>query len=154
MKNKLKIFTLILCSIILIVLTSSILIKELGLKGLKKVGTDSGWDTSYDSGSSWDSGSDWGSDSSWDGDSGSSSGSIDGSESLFIIIVFIIMVFVVVAKSEKSAFNQFKRSSSDDTIDPRKINEMYDITKMDNDLIHNVDPTLNIEQFTDLAYQK
>lgn len=56
------------------------------------VRADSGWDSSYDSGSSsWDSDSSWSS-SSWDSDYGS----YDGDGEASAIVIFIIIVFIIV----------------------------------------------------------
>ncbi len=59
--------------------------------------TDSGWDSSYDSGS-WDSGSSWDSDSSY---SSGSSTSLGGDIVVFIVILVVIILIVVERTSKR-----------------------------------------------------
>jgi len=84
-------------SLVIVLLVS---ITLLSFKYIENIKADSGWDSSYDSGSSWDSGSDWGG-SSWDNDydydssydsnysggSGSSSSSCDTTECKVMALV-------------------------------------------------------------------
>lgn len=70
--------------------------------GIRNVFADSGWDSSYDSGSSWSSSDSWSSSSSWDSDysygssSSSSGGDLSAGEA-FIIAIFLIGGMVVFA---------------------------------------------------------
>ena len=69
--------------------------------GIRNVFADSGWDSSYDSGSSWSSSDSWSSSSSWDSDysygsSSSSGGDLSAGET-FIIAIFLIGGMVVFA---------------------------------------------------------
>ncbi len=71
------------------------------LFGIRNVFADSGWDSSYDSGSSWSSSDSWSSSSSWDSDysygsSSSSGGDLSAGEA-FIIAIFLIGGMVVFA---------------------------------------------------------
>ena len=69
--------------------------------GIRNVFADSGWDSSYDSGSSWSGSDSWSSSSSWDSDysygsSSSSGGDLSAGEA-FIIAIFLIGGMVVFA---------------------------------------------------------
>lgn len=73
-----------------------------------KLKTDSGFDSSWDSGGSWDSGSSsssWGSSSSWDSDSSWGSGSYSGGSGGFLlyltVYVFIIIMIVSITSTSK-----------------------------------------------------
>lgn len=70
---------------------------------VNNVKADSGWDSSYDSGSSWDSGSDWGS-SSWDSDSASSGGEFGTLDLIFfdVFTTVIFSIFFAVITSDKT----------------------------------------------------
>ena len=63
-----------------------------------KVGADSGWDTSYDSGSSWSSSSSWDSGSSWDssGTGGFMYNLSPDERNLFLFIFFLIFAIPIV----------------------------------------------------------
>lgn len=88
--------------------------------GIRNVFADSGWDSSYDSGSSWSSSDSWSSSSSWDSDysygsSSSSGGDLSAGEA-FIIAIFLIggmVVFVIVmSKSSPTPGNNISSSNN------------------------------------------
>ena len=86
--------------------------------GIRNVFADSGWDSSYDSGSSWSSSDSWSSSSSWDSDysygsSSSSGGDLSAGEA-FIIAIFLIggMVVFVIVMSKPSPTSGNNISSS------------------------------------------
>lgn len=116
-----------------------------------KVKADSGFDSSYDSGSSWDSGSSYDSGSSW-GDSsdwGSSSGSYSGSHggslsSLLTFIVIIVVVIIIIRNSKNPNYignnNNISNSFTDVT---REISE---------DEIRKIIPNFNKQEFLKERY--
>lgn len=131
---KKKILLIISCLILLIA----------SYKFIDVVDADSGWDSSYDSGSSWDSDSSWDSGSSWDSDSSwssrgdyYSSGSYSSDDSIgyfiIIMIIFFIIVFILTNKNSKShsAKRKVIMSKSSNYID---LNE---------DTIKKIDSTIN-----------
>ena len=88
--------------------------------GIRNVFADSGWDSSYDSGSSWSSSDSWSSSSSWDSDysygsSSSRGGDLSAGET-FIIAIFLIggmVVFVIVmSKSSPTPGNNISSSNN------------------------------------------
>ena len=87
--------------------------------GIRNVFADSGWDSSYDSGSSWSSSDSWSSSSSWDSDysygsSSSSGGDLSAGET-FIIAIFLIggmVVFVIVFSKPSYTFSNNISSSN------------------------------------------
>ena len=89
MKNK-KILKLLL--VIIITIGSFALIFK---TSPVKVKADSGFDSSYDSGSSWDSGSSYDSGSSW-GSGSSSYGSSSSGGSIEGLIVFVVVIVIIV----------------------------------------------------------
>lgn len=123
--------------------------------GIRNVFADSGWDSSYDSGSSW-SGSSWSgsssSSSSWDSDYsyGSSSSSRGGDLSTgetFIIAIFLIggmVVFVIVMS--KTSSTQGNNISSSNNYDFYKDISLEDLQK--------VLPNENLEGLKLKLYQK
>ena len=72
---------------------------------------DSGWDSSYDSGSwdSWDSGSSWSSDSDWGYSSGNYSGSGDINPISFIIIMIIIITIIIIVSKNNGSITSSSR---------------------------------------------
>ena len=128
MKNKFLKFIIIISTILIVISFP-----------YKTVTADSGFDTDYsgswDSGS-WDSGSSWGSDSSWD--SGSHGGS-DGDavvEVLFILIFSLISAFLAYEERQivKNGKNYFKNALTEEEI-------------------HNLDSSLDIEEFKKKVYE-
>lgn len=93
MKNKRFLICLLVISIL-----------SFGILNLKPK-ADSGWDSSYDSGSSWDSGDSWDSGSSWDSNSHyySSSSSSGSPVSTIIIFIVIFIIIILAARSNKSS---------------------------------------------------
>lgn len=93
-KKNNKIFIIIVFSVFMLIPTN--------------ISADSGWDSSYDSGSSWDYGSSWDSGSSWSssnsswdydyGSSYSSSGSdySNSSSSAFSILIFFLLFYIII----------------------------------------------------------
>ena len=86
--------------------------------GIRNVFADSGWDSSYDSGSSWSGSDSWSSSSSWDSDysygsSSSKGGDLSAGET-FIIAIFLIggMVVFVIVMSKPSPTSGNNISSS------------------------------------------
>lgn len=88
--------------------------------GIRNVFADSGWDSSYDSGSSWSSSDSWSSSSSWDSDysygssSSNSGGDLSAGET-FIIAIFLIggmVVFVIVFSKPSYTFSNNISSSN------------------------------------------
>ncbi len=87
--------------------------------GIRNVFADSGWDSSYDSGSSWSGSDSWSSSSSWDSDysygsSSSSGGDLSAGET-FIIAIFLIggmVVFVIVFSKPSYTFSNNISSSN------------------------------------------
>lgn len=132
-------------------------------KQIDNIKADSGWDSSYDSGSSWDSGSDWGS-SSWDNDydydndyDGYSSSSSSGSSCntteckvttlvLFLIIIFIsigIPTLIVILSNISSKRQRAKREN--------QIKELF--KGIDQETANYIIPNFNIEEFCFKSYQ-
>ena len=119
---------------------------------LKKVRTDSGWDSSYDSGggsssSSWDSGgSSWSSGDSWSSsDYGSSSGSYSGSagDAMITLIFWIIIIIIIVAVSNSR--------NSNNTSSTKKVSMRADISE---DLIKELLPNESLGSLKHMAFQK
>ncbi len=117
---------------------------------LKKVRTDSGWDSSYDSGgssSSWDSGgSSWSSGDSWSSsDYGSSSGSYSGSagDALITLIFWVIIIIIIVAVSNSR--------NSNNTSSTKKVSMRADIS---DDLIKELLPNESLGSLKHMAFQK
>lgn len=107
---------------------------------ITKVDTDSGFDSSYDSGgSSWGGSSDsWDSSSSWDSsDSSSGSGKPASLTSLMIVVVLFIVVFVIENEISKRKTEKKQIIKSKD---------------MDLDLISKIDPNLNLYEFKNEAF--
>lgn len=94
----------------------------------RKLTTDSGFDSSWDSGSGWDSGSDWDSGSSWDRDYGSSGGSyhrgtsVEGDELFIDILIAVVVTFAImyvfnnpeIRKYRKEYGNSFTKANLSD----------------------------------------
>lgn len=129
---------------------------------------DSGWDSSYDSGSSWDSGSDWGS-SSWDNDydydyndwgsgsssGGSYSGSIDSPATIllpFIIIIVFVFGITIMSSGKKRNNNVSAREKRRREYLSRKT-EHFNYTKLTIEQANNVIPNFDIEEFNFKAYK-
>lgn len=136
-KNKKKIFLIV-----------AILFLCIGIIGIKNTKADSGWDTSYDSGSSWSSSSssgswsssDWGSSRSSSGSSSYSSTPMTKEEARIFSIVMILMAgltlgLCIISSKKKTKF---------------PIRERYTLSK---DEIHQIDPSLDIEEFKKMAYE-
>lgn len=102
---------------------------------------DSGWDTSYDSGTSWDSGgTSWDSSDSWSSDNYSSGSYGDGSISATTILVVFIVIFIVIiiaSRSQKSGSNYISSNTYNDLPDEKLAS--YDINK---------------EEFKEMVYNK
>ena len=132
-----------------ILFTILILLLSFGIFTYAKA--DSGWDTSYDSGSSWSSDSSWSSGSSWsssydnDHDYGSHT-SYSGSQSnpvvviitFFMLVVFILVFAYIFAKLEKIQSSRI----------PAK--DIEDLITQDN--FKDIDPSLTLEEFKQNAF--
>ena len=135
MNSKVKKITKFLLVTVIVIASVFAFLKHLN------VSVDSGWDSSYDSGSSWSSGgydSDWGSDdydSDWDS-SGSGSGTDSTIICLFLVTIFIIVYFEIASqKSKKESIKYYTTES----LDAAEINK--------------IDPTLIPEQFMLEAFE-
>ena len=137
MKRK-KVLNILL--VVLIVFSSVLLV----YKYAPKVKADSGFDSSYDSGSSWDSGSsDWGSSSSSWGSSysgsSSSSSSSGGLLSFTTIIAIMIVIAIIMAKNKGNISNV-----SNFSLDHRK--------EVSDDEVSKLIPNFNKEEFLKARY--
>lgn len=105
---------------------------------LNVVKAESGWDSSYDSGSSWDSGSSYDSGSSWDSGSGSGayySYSGGGSSILFLIEIIIVIVIIYTIYNRNVKKSQGNVSSS---------SNLY--RELSDEEINKIDSTINKEE--------
>ena len=137
----------------------------LSFKYIENIEADSGWDSSYDSGGSWDSGSDWGG-SSWDNDydrdndydydysggSGYSGSSCDTTEckvGAFIGILITMGMFwgipilLVVLSTKNSKIRRQRKE--------QEIKELF--KPMNQEVVNQIIPNFNIEEFNFKAYQ-
>lgn len=152
MDNK---FIKYLCVILL-----SITLFFVSIKGLNNIKADSGWDSSYDSGSSWDSSSSWDSGSSWDNDydydydsgSGSSGSSCTTEEcrreTLIIMFVIFALTFgVPILIVVTSILNKKVKQQNIQ----REIQKTF--TPIDKEKVNSIIPNFDIEEFNFKAYQ-
>ena len=151
-----------------IVLTSLffITLSFIFFKYMENIKADSGWDSSYDSGSSWDSGSDWGS-SSWDNDydydydndndynnyySSSNRSEYSGNvsvDSLLLMLSFFVgpiisvLIFTYILKLlTKNIINKNQ---------PHQIIKQY--PSLNQSQVNEIIPNFNIEEFNFTTYQ-
>ncbi len=102
---------------------------------------DSGWDSSYDSGSSWNSGSSH--DSSWNSDSyhynrSGNYSSSEGSSSSFIIFLIVIIIIIIVLSNRKQIYSNSLANT--------------DFNDVSDDILKKYG--INLEQFKDMVYKK
>ena len=150
MKKVLKVIFAIVLAFSLVTVSS--------LTVIKKVHADSGWDSDYDfgGGSDW-GGSDWGgsdwSSSDWgDSDWGSSSGgSIVGGVLGFGTLMFwVVVIVIIIALTSGKKNGSGSSSSSSSRSMPASANLPRRLSPAE---IHEVDPSLDIDEFKKLAYR-
>lgn len=110
MSRKMKSVFIIISCLIITFFSSNMFVKA-----------DSGFDSSWDSGSSWDSSSSWDYDSSYD-----SSGSGNGEVGLISVIVFLVVMGIVIYSSLKSNRPLTSFDVSDDNDDPDSVKLLGD----------------------------
>lgn len=145
---------------ILLVLSLSFLF----LKQIDNIKADSGWDSSYDSGSSWDSGSDWDYSSSWDNDydydydydydssQKGTNGSLDSSGyAILVFIIIISFIFVIFLNFISKQINKIFGSVAK-TVSRSKSYAIFN--PLTQNQVNKVIPNFNIEEFNFKAYQE